>query len=191
MPAPREPILRDFPDQLETERLLIRAPRPGDGAAGNAAIRESEAELRPWMPWVHPLPSPDDTEQVYRQMAAQWLTRESLPLILLRKEDGLFVGGSGLMCRDWSVPFFEIGYWVRTSLQGQGYITEAVRAQTRFAFDMLGARRVEIRMDARNMLSTRVAERAGYTLEGRLRHFVRDVEGKLADLLIYALTAED
>lgn len=124
-------------------------------------------------------------------MAAQWLTRESLPLILLRKEDGLFVGGSGLMCRDWSVPFFEIGYWVRTSLQGQGYITEAVRAQTRFAFDMLGARRVEIRMDARNMLSTRVAERAGYTLEGRLRHFVRDVEGKLADLLIYALTAED
>jgi len=191
MPAPLDPILRDFPDQLETERLLIRAPRPGDGAAGNAAIRESEAELRPWMPWVHPLPSPDDTEQVYRQMAAQWLTRESLPLILLRKEDGLFVGGSGLMCRDWSVPFFEIGYWVRTSLQGQGYITEAVRAQTRFAFDMLGARRVEIRMDARNMLSTRVAERAGYTLEGRLRHFVRDVEGKLADLLIYALTAED
>lgn len=191
MPAPLDPILRDFPDQLETERLLIRAPRPGDGAAGNAAIRESEAELRPWMPWVHPLPSPDDTEQVYRQMAAQWLTRESLPLILLRKEDGLFVGGSGLMCRDWSVPFFEIGYWVRTSLQGQGYITEAVRAQTRFAFDMLGARRVEIRMDARNMLSTRVAERAGYTLEGRLRHFVRDVDGKLADLLIYALTAED
>lgn len=62
MPAPLDPILRDFPDQLETERLLIRAPRPGDGAAGNAAIRESEAELRPWMPWVHPLPSPDDTE---------------------------------------------------------------------------------------------------------------------------------
>lgn len=191
MPAPLEPILRDFPDQLETERLLMRAPRPGDGAASNAAIRESEAELRPWMPWVHPLPSPDDTEKVYRQLAAQWLTRESLPLILLRKDDGLFVGGSGLMCRDWGVPFFEIGYWVRTSLQGQGYISEAVRAQTRFAFDVLGARRVEIRMDARNTLSARVAERTGYLLEGRLRHVIRDVDGKLADLLIYALTAED
>lgn len=191
MPAPLNPILRDFPDRFETERLLIRAPRPGDGAAGNEAIRESEAELKPWMPWVHPLPSLEVTEQFYRQAAAQWLTRESLPMILLRKEDGLFVGGSGLMCRDWSVPFFEIGYWVRTSLQRQGYITEAVRAQTRFAFDVLGARRVELRCDARNTRSAAVAERAGYALEGRLRHFVRDVEGKLADMLIYARLAGD
>lgn len=184
-------ILRDFPDHLETERLILRAPRPGDGAAGNEAIRESARELQPWMPWANPLPTPEDTEEVYRRMAAQWLTRESLPLILLRKEDGLFVGGSGLMCRDWNVPFFEIGYWVRTSLQGQGYITEAVLAQTRFAFDVLGARRIEIRCDARNTRSARVAERAGYTLEGRLRHFARAVDGTLADILIYALTADD
>lgn len=191
MAAQPKPILRDFPDHLETERLIIRAPRPGDGAAGNEAIRESEQALKPWMPWVTPLPAPEDTEEVYRRMAAQWLTRESLPMILIRKEDGLFVGGTGLMCRDWSVPFFEIGYWVRTRLQGQGYITEAVQAQTRFALDVLGARRIEIRMDARNMRSKAVAERAGYTLEGRLRHAVRAVDGTLADLLIYAVTAED
>jgi len=191
MPEQIKPILRDFPDHFETERLILRAPRAGDGAAGNEAIRESEAALRPWMPWATPLPAPEDTEQVYRQMAAQWLTRESLPLIVLRKADGLFVGGSGLMCRDWSVPFFEIGYWLRTSLQGQGYMTEAVRAQTRFAFDVLGARRVEIRMDARNTRSAAVAERAGYTLEGRLHHFQRAVDGTLADFLIYVQTAAD
>lgn len=191
MSAQPKPILRDFPDHLETERLIIRAPRPGDGAAGNEAIRESEQALKPWMLWVTPLPAPEDTEEVYRRMAAQWLTRESLPMILIRKADGLFVGGSGLMCRDWSVPFFEIGYWVRTRLQGQGYITEAVRAQTRFALDVLGARRIEIRMDARNVRSKAVAERAGYTLEGRLRHAARAVDGTLADLLIYARTADD
>ncbi len=186
-----KPILRDFPDQLETERLIIRVPRPGDGAPGNAAIRESAAELQAWMPWANPLPAPEDTEEVYRQMAAQWLTRESLPFILLRKDDGLFVGGSGLMCRDWTVPFFEIGYWVRTSLQGQGYVTEAVQAQTQFALDVLGARRIEIRMDTRNDRSKAVAERAGYTFEGRLRHFMRAADGTLADMLIYAVTAED
>lgn len=191
MSAQPKPILRNFPDYLETERLIIRAPRPGDGAAGNEAIRESEQALKPWMLWVTPLPAPEDTEEVYRRMAAQWLTRESLPMILIRKADGLFVGGSGLMCRDWSVPFFEIGYWVRTRLQGQGYITEAVRAQTRFALDVLGARRIEIRMDARNGRSKAVAERAGYTLEGRLRHAARAVDGTLADLLIYARTADD
>ena len=80
---------------------------------------------------------------------------------------------------------------MRTRLQGQGYITEAVRAQTRFALDVLGARRIEIRMDARNVRSKAVAERAGYTLEGRLRHAARAVDGTLADLLIYARTADD
>ena len=191
MEAQPKPILRDFPDQLETERLILRPPRPGDGAAGNEAIRESEAELKPWMPWVHPLPTPEDTEEVYRRMAAEWITREGLGMVLIRKEDGLFVGGSGLMCRNWDVPYFEIGYWLRTSLQSHGYMTEAVLAQTRFAFDVLGAQRVEIRMHARNTRSAAVAERAGYKFEGRLRNYMRDPQGELADMLYYALTASD
>ncbi len=33
--AKPKPILLDFPDQLETERLILRPPRPGDGAVAN------------------------------------------------------------------------------------------------------------------------------------------------------------
>ena len=36
-----KPILLDFPDSFETERLLLRAPRVGDGAVMNAALIES------------------------------------------------------------------------------------------------------------------------------------------------------
>jgi len=179
------PILFDFPDQIESERLIIRAPRPGDGAAGNAAIRESLEELRPWMPWVHPTPTAAQTEEVYRRGAAHWLMREELPLVLLRKPDGLFVGGSGLHRIDWSVPKFEIGYWLRTSLTGQGYMTEAVSAITRFAFETLGAVRMELRCDAENVRSAAVAERAGYVLESRLHHDMRGVDGRLRDTLFF------
>jgi hypothetical protein len=42
-----EPILRDIPEQLESERLVIRCPRPGDGSAIHEAIAESLDELRP------------------------------------------------------------------------------------------------------------------------------------------------
>jgi len=45
-----DPILRDFPERFESERLLIRAPLPRDGANVHAAIAESLDELRPWMP---------------------------------------------------------------------------------------------------------------------------------------------
>jgi RimJ/RimL family protein N-acetyltransferase len=179
------PILLDFPDSFETERLIIRAPRPGDGAAVNAAIRESIAELQPWTPWVQPVPTVEDTESHLRGRAARFIQRVGLPLTLWRKTDGEFVGGSGLHGIDWSVPCMEIGYWVRTSLSGQGYVTEAVRGITDFAFHFLGAQRIEIRCDSRNTRSAAVAERAGYTLEATFHHHVRGTDGSLRDTLIY------
>ena len=37
----RPPILRDFPESFETERLLVRSPLPGDGPEMHAAVDES------------------------------------------------------------------------------------------------------------------------------------------------------
>jgi RimJ/RimL family protein N-acetyltransferase len=180
------PLLLDFPDQIETERLIIRPPRPGDGAAANAAIRESIHELRPWMPWAQTTPNVEETEAVYRSGAARFIAREDFLLTLWRKSDGQFVGGSGLHRIDWSVPRMEIGYWCRTSLIGQGYITEAVIGITRFAFEHLYAQRLEIRCDAHNARSAAVAERAGYVLEARLHRHLRAADGVgLRDTLIY------
>ncbi|MBI5671041.1 MAG: GNAT family N-acetyltransferase [Chloroflexi bacterium] len=186
MPGHVNPLLLNFPDHFETARLLLRAPRPGDGRVVNEAIQESVEHLRPWMPWVHPVPSVTDTETHSRRMAAKFITREDLALYLFRKSDGLFVGGSGLHRIDWSVPRFEIGYWVRASLEGQGYVTEAVNGITRFAFEVLGAQRVEIRCDSRNTRSAAVARRAGYTLEGCLRHDDWSPDGTLRDTLVFA-----
>ncbi|WP_119068538.1 GNAT family N-acetyltransferase [Aggregatilinea lenta] len=191
MPDPKNPILQDFPDRFESERLIIRAPRPGDGAASNEALRESLAELQPWMPWATPVPTPEDTELHDREAAAEWLRRETLQLLLFRKSDGLFVGSSGLHNIDWAVPRFEIGYWIRTSLSGQGYVTEAVNAITDFAFDVLGAQRLEIRCDARNERSAAVARRAGYALEVTMRHQMRGVDGSLRDTLVFVKLRED
>jgi len=61
------PILRDFPDAFETKRLLIRAPRTGDGAAVNAAVLESLDSLRPWMPWAQDAPTEAQSEEYARQ----------------------------------------------------------------------------------------------------------------------------
>ncbi|RPJ02523.1 MAG: N-acetyltransferase [Chloroflexi bacterium] len=179
------PILLDFPDSFETERLIIRAPHPGDGPAVNRGIHESINELQPWTPWANPEPAVEDTELHLRGAAARFIQRVSLPLVLWRKTDGMFVGRSGLHNIDWSVPCMEIGYWVRTCLSGQGYVTEAVLGITDFAFKHLGAQRIEIRCDSLNTRSTAVAERAGYTLEARFHHHVRATDGSLRDTLIY------
>ncbi len=178
------------PDHFETERLLIRAPQPGDGAAVNQAIRESIEELRPWMPWARVVPSVAELETYARESALRFRNHEDLPLLLFRKRDGLYVGGSGLHNIAWDVPRFEIGYWVRTSLTGQGYITEAVNGIAAMAFGRLNAVRLEIRCDARNQRSAAVALRAGFTLEARLHRDSRAPDGRLRDTLIFAKLRE-
>jgi RimJ/RimL family protein N-acetyltransferase len=181
------PLLLNFPDSFESERLLIRAPRPGDGAPMNAAVRESIDELRPWMPWAQSVPTIEDSEENVRRAIAKFITREDLRLHAFDKQTGDFIVGTGLHRINWTVPSFEIGYWVRTSRTGCGYVTEAVTAVTRFAFDALSAERVEIRCDPKNLRSARVAERCGFHLEATLRHNDRNTSGELCDTHVYAM----
>jgi len=182
-----KPILLDFPDSFETERLTIRSPMPGDGEELQAAVAESIDNLRPWMPWADHVPTVEEEEEAVRSGRARFLTREDLWLLLFLKGTHTLVGGSGLHRIDWDVPRFEIGYFVRQRFAGQGYITEAVRGIAHFAFEKLGARRVEIHCDARNERSRRVAERAGFELEATLRNHSVAPDGRLRDTLIYVL----
>jgi RimJ/RimL family protein N-acetyltransferase len=187
-----ELILKDFPHTFDTERLTIRCPMPGDGPALNEAVLESIEELQPWLPWAKEAPTIEESEKNVRQGYARFITREDLWLLLFLKGTDICIGGSGLHRINWNVPKFEIGYWLRTSYVGQGYMTEAVRGITDFAFDVLGAQRVEIRCDIRNERSAAVAKRLNFPLEGILRcDDKHHISGELRDTMIFAKTASD
>jgi RimJ/RimL family protein N-acetyltransferase len=166
------PILLDLPESIETERLIIRVPRPGDGPALNEAVLETFDDLRPWMPWATERPSVERSEENSRRAYAQFITRDDITLRLIHRQTGLILGSSGLHPRDWSLPRFEIGYWCRRRFRGQGYITEAVRAIVRFGFETLQARRIQCCCDSLNTRSLRVAERAGLRREAELANFL-------------------
>lgn len=180
------PQLLEVSEQFESERLIIRAPRWGDGAMLNEAVAESMTELSAWMLWAVELPSVEQSEITVREGRARYLDRSDLWLLLLEKETGRLVGSSGLHRIDWEARKFEIGYWARSSCAGQGYISEAVHRIVRFATEELAANRIEIRCDARNHRSAAVAERCGFTREGLLRMEKIGVDGSLRDSLVFA-----
>ncbi len=191
MSAIDEPILVDVPEQIDTDRLFIRPPRAGDGAAINVAIRESFDELKPWMPWAQEIPSIEQSEVFARESAARFARRVDLPLLLFDRSNDQLIGASGLHRIDWSVPSFEVGYWCRTSRAGRGYIGEAVRGICRMAFTLLSARRFEARMDDTNERSWRIVERLGFTLEGILRRDSCAPSGELRDTRVYSIVTLD
>jgi RimJ/RimL family protein N-acetyltransferase len=186
-----EPVLVDVPDRVETERLILRSQMPGDGPAVNAAILDSWTSLHEWMPWAQLPPTVAETEGKMRQGRASFIARTDLPMLIVRREGGTVIGGTGLHRMDWSVPRFEIGYWLGASYWGHGYVTEAVRALTALALDTLAAVRVEIHCSHRNLRSQQVALRCGYTLEARLRNHGREPSGELRDMMVYARVRDD
>ena len=187
-----KPIMREFPYSFDTERLTIRGPLPGDGQELWTAVTESQAELLPWMPWAVDIPDAEWYEAHVRQGRLKFLAREDLWLMLLLKGTNTIIGGSGLHRMDWKVPKFEIGYWVRTGYARQGYITEAVVGLTDFAFDVLEAKRVEIRCDVKNERSAEVPRRLGFELEGTIRCDDRDhLTNELRDTYIFSKIRRD
>ena len=181
------PLVPDFPDYFESERLIIRAPKLEDALDILGETHDSMSSLREWMSWAQKEPDLYEIEESLRQAIADFITRKDLRYHLYLKETGEFVGSSGFHGIDWAIPKFEIGYWLATELEGKGYMTEAVIRITQFAFEMLGARRVEIRCDEENVKSRSVAERAGFTLEGILMNNSLSVRDKiLRNTCIYA-----
>lgn len=183
------PIMLDFPHQFTTERLLIRMPLPGDGRVVFEGIIESINELKEWLPFAQFEQTEQGTEQNIREAHIKFLKREDLRLLIFNKETNEFIGSSGLHNPNWSIPKFEIGYWINSRFSGIGLMTEAVEGITAFAIRELKARRIEIKCDSLNRRSKAIPERLGYKLEGILKNEDQSIDGtKLRDTMIFAMT---
>lgn len=154
-------------------------------------MKESLDELRLWMPWAEGHKTVADSEESARRARVEFLERSDLRLHIFLKGTDTLVGSSGLHRIDWTVPKFEIGYWCRTGYSGRGYTTEVVRGIVAFAFEELGANRLEIQCDPDNLPSRRVAEKAGFRLEGKLRNNVVGSDGEPRNILVFSLLPGD
>jgi len=101
---------------------------------------------------------------------------------------GEAVGGIGFsQHRDVERVSAEIGYWLGEEFWGRGITTAALQAVTEYAIRTHGLTRLYAVPYEWNQASFRVLEKAGYSLEGRLRRSaIKD--GKTIDQLLYAYT---
>ena len=185
------PLLLEVPAELTGERIVLRPFCDADAPILWDAVDSSRPALKPWMPWINDHSSLEFSRDYVRRTQAKWILREDFPMGIWRVADARLLGATGLHRIDWTVPAMEIGYWLRPDAEGAGYASEAVKLLTRLAFDRLQAERVEIRCDALNLRSAAVPRRLGFVHEATLRCARRNVDNKLGDPLVFALTRAD
>jgi RimJ/RimL family protein N-acetyltransferase len=84
----------------------------------------------------------------------------------------------------------EIGYWTAPSARGRGTAAVAVDAACRWVFATLAVDRIELCHGIGNHASGRVAEKAGFSREARLRRSYRYGDGRKHDELLWARLAD-
>jgi RimJ/RimL family protein N-acetyltransferase len=85
----------------------------------------------------------------------------------------------------------EVGYWTAPDARGKGVATQATQIVARWACAELGLGRLEWLAEVGNTASRRVAEKAGFTIEGVLRAKLRHRDGSRADAWIGSLLPGD
>jgi len=169
----------------------VRSYRESDAQDLYEAVAESRDHIRPWLPFADAHQAVAETSDWIIQQMAKWLLREDLIVGVWEAATNRYLGGSGMHPHDWQGGYFEIGYWLRASAEGHGYITEAVQLQTDYAFTSLKAQRVEIRCDELNIRSAAVARRLGFVQEACVRNHKITHDGQLRNTLIFALIPSD
>ena len=176
--------------ELSEGPLLIRPFREGDASALYEAVRESVAEVSPWLPWCHQNYSIEESREFIgsRELTSQG--GEWYSFGIFEKVGDRFLGGIGINFINRVHQMANLGYWVRTSAAGRGVATVATRLAAKFGFEQLGLQRIEIVAAVDNIPSQRVAEKAGARREGVLRKRLL-IRGESLDAVVYSLVPED
>jgi RimJ/RimL family protein N-acetyltransferase len=154
---PSESIRERSTPVLETERLVLRAPRLGDAKAFASLANDRRiAENTARIPHPYKLTDAEDF------ISGANLGNETVFVVTQR--NGAVVGATGFVQIDRHPP--EIGYWLGAKHWGKGYATEAVRAVIDHVFTDLDCEALQASARVTNPASRRVLEKCGFQWTG-------------------------
>jgi ribosomal-protein-alanine N-acetyltransferase len=182
-PASIEFPVEGLSDGVVRLRLMAEADIP----AIVEAVRDPEIPR-----WTRvPDPYGEDDARQWQRMASTGLRAGTdLPTLVVDADDDRLLGAVGLHNLDPESGRCSAGYWVAAPERGRGVAGRALGLLCRYAFDALGAQRIELWIEPANAPSLRVAEAVGFHREGLLRSFMPIREAR-RDMLMYSLLPED
>jgi RimJ/RimL family protein N-acetyltransferase len=169
---------------LETERLILRPPEPGDAEAIFARYA-SVPEVTRYLGWKRH-EDVTETRAFLDVCDAEWARWPAGPYLIFSRDDGALLGGTGL---GFETPQrAATGYVLARDAWGRGIATEALAAMVELA-ERTGVVRLYALCHPEHRASARVLEKCGFDLEATLRRhteFPNLAPGVPSDVLCYA-----
>lgn len=173
------------PTEIVAGRYQLRPPSPRD-VPDILAMAEDE-HIRLW----NPLSSAVKDPHAWVERWSDFNGGQSPLFFVYEVTEGRLLGNVSLHEIDFDNSAGELGYRVAPWARGQGVATTAVRAVTDWAFGFLGLTRLQLIHGVQNPASCRVAEKAGFLMEGTMRSSYRYGDGTLHDEHLHARLATD
>ncbi len=181
------------PDELQTERLILRRPTMDNYLAWAELRRRSAEFLRPYEPqWTTDELSRASYRARMRRHEADITAGRGLPWFLFDHADPKqLLGGITLSnLRRGVSDTATLGYWMGEPYAGKGYMSEAVNAVCLAAFDYHKLHRIEAATVLDNQRSQRLLLSCGFQKEGTARAYLK-INGAWRDHMLFARLADD
>ena len=142
----------------------------------------NNSNIARWLTNGFPHPYTQEDGKAYLSMIAN----DNPAKVFAIEVNGEAVGSIGIFPQsDIHEKNAEIGYWLAEAYWGQGIMTRAIQEITAYGFQTFDIVRVFARPFSTNLKSQRVLEKAGFTLEAKLKKALFK-NGEYMDELIYA-----
>jgi RimJ/RimL family protein N-acetyltransferase len=148
-----------FPEELITRSLELRAFSIAHVDVAFKAVTESRNEVRRWLWWAQGPLDEESYKSFVRKQAANFVNDVEWRYFIFDRFTTNLVGGCSIDLVSHGSVSANLGYWIRTSLTGQGLATHTAQLMTDAAFEYLPQiSSVEISMDVANVASARIAQ---------------------------------
>ena len=176
------------PTEITAGRLHLRPYLPADVDQVYASCQDPD--IQRWTTVPVPYQRSHAQSYVEQNTVAGWREGTGRAFAVVDSVSGELLASIGLVRMDADTRTAEVGYWTVPAVRGQGVATQAVQVVARWSFDALGVERLEWLAEVGNVGSRRVAEKAGFTIEGTLRSRILTRDGR-ADAWIGSLLPGD
>jgi RimJ/RimL family protein N-acetyltransferase len=175
------------PFSLAAPGIVLRPWRAADATEVLTVLRDPAVAM--WNPADRPEVDLDLAEAWVAQRG-DWSESEHVSFAVVAEDaPGPLLGSVSLYKIDRVHDNAEIGYWTAPAARGRGVAPTALDLLTRWALSPGGLHRVQLYHAVDNPASCRVAEKAGFRLEGVLRESFRYGDGALHDEHLHARLA--